>query len=67
MLLSYQAAASWFEEECSYWRKVLRCVVATVKLLSSLGLPLRGYDESSLSNRKEVWTKMLKATTIRNK
>ncbi|XP_074983004.1 disrupted in schizophrenia 1 protein isoform X5 [Caretta caretta] len=44
-----------FETERSYWRKVLRHV-ATVKLLSSLGLPLRGHDESSLSNRKAVGT-----------
>ncbi|KAG6924294.1 hypothetical protein G0U57_017847 [Chelydra serpentina] len=43
-----------FEKECSYWRKVLRCVVATVKLLSSLGLPLRGHDES-LSNQKGIF------------
>ncbi|KAG6934082.1 zinc finger MYM-type containing 1 [Chelydra serpentina] len=42
-----------FEKECSYWRKVLRCVVAIVKLLSSLGLPLRGHDESLLSNQKD--------------
>ncbi|KAG6937963.1 zinc finger MYM-type containing 1 [Chelydra serpentina] len=41
-----------FEKECSYWRKVLKRVVATVKLLSSLRLPLRGHDESALSNRK---------------
>ncbi|KAM9163831.1 LYR motif-containing protein 4 isoform 1-T1 [Pangshura tecta] len=39
-----------FEKECSYWRKVLRHVVATVKLLSSLGLPVRRHK--SLSNQK---------------
>lgn len=33
------------EKEHGYWRKVLYCVVATVKLLAKLGLPFRGHRE----------------------
>jgi hypothetical protein len=40
------------EKEVYYWREVLKRIVSTIKLLSSLGLGFRGHDESQFSNRK---------------
>ena len=39
---------SQIEKEYGYWRKVLRSVVATVKLLAKLGFPFRGHREHEL-------------------
>jgi hypothetical protein len=36
-----------------YWREVLNRIVATVKLISGLGLAFRGHDESVNSERKD--------------
>ena len=36
----------------NYWKEILKRIVSTVKLLSSLGLPFRGHDESSNSIHK---------------
>lgn len=34
------------KEESTYWRKVLKCIVATVKAFASRGLSFRGHDET---------------------
>lgn len=39
------------EKEKDYWRQVLHRVVATVKLLARLGLPLRGHRETECSGK----------------
>lgn len=36
---------SQLEDEISYWKNILRRVVAVIKLLSSRGLPFRGQNE----------------------
>lgn len=41
-----------YEKKCSYWREVLRRIVATVKLLSRLGLAFRSHDETKYSEHK---------------
>lgn len=41
--------AAQFLEELTYWREVLKRVVATVKSLASRGLSFRGYDEKLIA------------------
>jgi len=35
-----------------YWRNVLKRIIATAKLLASLGIPFRGHRDDRDSNRK---------------
>jgi hypothetical protein len=50
--------AAQFPEQLTYWREVLKRVVATVKSLASRGLPFRGHDEKlgSLHNGNYLMT-----------
>jgi hypothetical protein len=50
--------AAQFLEQLTYWREVLKRVVATVKSLASPGLPFRGHDEKlgSLHNGNYLMT-----------
>ncbi|GFQ96894.1 uncharacterized protein TNCT_25401 [Trichonephila clavata] len=40
------------EHEELYWRKVLKRILSTIKLLSRLGVAFRGHDEGQESTRK---------------
>ncbi|GFQ90147.1 TTF-type domain-containing protein, partial [Trichonephila clavata] len=40
------------EHEELYWRKVLKRIISTIKLLSRLGVAFRGHDEGQESTRK---------------
>ena len=44
--------ANQIDTEQKYWREVLKRIIATVKLLASLGLAFRGHRENKESNRR---------------